>query len=120
MDIWAIWVLDWAHASEPYITFLSQVWAKLYLCSNQLIFGPISDNEFTLCSLEEATGLAFRFIIGKTADASKMAELKKEAEEYDDFVMLDIVEEYSKLPYKTLVPMADVSKWIVLTDRHWY
>ncbi|PWA80190.1 ATPase, AAA-type, core [Artemisia annua] len=67
-----------------------------------LIFGPISDNEFSLCSLEEATGLAFRFIIGKTADASKMAELKKEAEEYDDFVMLDIVEEYSKLPYKTL------------------
>ncbi|KAL8223708.1 hypothetical protein R6Q57_019183 [Mikania cordata] len=52
--------------------------------------------------LEEATGLAFRFIIGKTSDASKMAELKKEVEEYDDFLMLDIVEEYSKLPYKTL------------------
>nr|GEW59286.1 probable beta-1,3-galactosyltransferase 14 [Tanacetum cinerariifolium] len=52
--------------------------------------------------LEEATGLAFRFIIGKTADASKMVELKKEAEEYDDFLMLDIAEEYSKLPYKTL------------------
>ncbi|XP_076943057.1 putative beta-1,3-galactosyltransferase 14 [Bidens hawaiensis] len=52
--------------------------------------------------LEEATGLAFRFIIGKTSDASKMAELRKEVEEYDDFFMLDIVEEYSKLPYKTL------------------
>ncbi|KAI3815060.1 hypothetical protein L1987_14714 [Smallanthus sonchifolius] len=52
--------------------------------------------------LEEATGLAFRFIIGKTGDASKMAELRKEVEEYDDFLMLDIVEEYSKLPYKTL------------------
>ncbi|KAF5778292.1 putative galactosylxylosylprotein 3-beta-galactosyltransferase [Helianthus annuus] len=52
--------------------------------------------------LEEATGLAFRFIIGKTSDASKMAELRKEVEEYDDFLMLDIVEEYSKLPYKTL------------------
>ncbi|KAL4589019.1 hypothetical protein LXL04_001921 [Taraxacum kok-saghyz] len=52
--------------------------------------------------LEEATGLAFRFIIGKTSDASKMAELRKEAAEYDDFLMLDIVEEYSKLPYKTL------------------
>lgn len=52
--------------------------------------------------LEEATGLAFRFIIGKTGDVSKMAALKKEVEEYDDFMMLDIVEEYSKLPYKTL------------------
>ncbi|KVH93067.1 Glycosyl transferase, family 31 [Cynara cardunculus var. scolymus] len=52
--------------------------------------------------LEDATGLVFRFIIGKTGDASKMAALRKEAEEYDDFLMLDIVEEYSKLPYKTL------------------
>lgn len=52
--------------------------------------------------LEESTGLAFRFIIGKTSDTSKMAELKKEVEDYDDFVLLDIEEEYSKLPYKTL------------------
>ncbi|KAG2677741.1 hypothetical protein I3843_12G113100 [Carya illinoinensis] len=52
--------------------------------------------------LEEATGLAFRFIIGRTNDKSKMLELKKEVEEYDDFVLLDIEEEYSKLPYKTL------------------
>lgn len=55
------------------------------------------------CSLEEATGLAFRFVIGRTNDKSKMLELKKEVEEYDDFVLLDIEEEYSKLPYKTLV-----------------
>ena len=54
-------------------------------------------------SLEEATGLAFRFIIGKTSDKAKMLELKKEVAEYDDFVLLDIEEEYSKLPYKTLV-----------------
>ncbi|KAL9248581.1 putative beta-1,3-galactosyltransferase 14 [Drosera capensis] len=52
--------------------------------------------------LEEATGLAFRFIIGKTSDGKKMSDLKKEVAEYDDFVLLDIVEEYSKLPYKTL------------------
>lgn len=52
--------------------------------------------------LEESTGLAFRFIIGKTHDKSKMAMLRKEVEEYDDFVLLDIEEEYSKLPYKTL------------------
>ncbi|KAL7593030.1 probable beta-1,3-galactosyltransferase 14 [Lactuca sativa] len=52
--------------------------------------------------LEEATGLAFRFIIGKTKDSSKMAELRREVEEYDDFLLLDIEEEYSKLPYKTL------------------
>ncbi|KAH9778932.1 putative beta-1,3-galactosyltransferase 14 [Citrus sinensis] len=52
--------------------------------------------------LEEATGLAFRFIIGRTNDQSKMAELRKEVAEYDDFILLDIEEEYSKLPYKTL------------------
>lgn len=52
--------------------------------------------------LEEATGLAFRFIMGRTGDKSKMSELKKEVAEYDDFLLLDIEEEYSKLPYKTL------------------
>ncbi|XP_062170238.1 probable beta-1,3-galactosyltransferase 14 [Alnus glutinosa] len=52
--------------------------------------------------LEEATGLAFRFVIGKTNDKSKMSELKKEVAEYDDFLLLDIQEEYSKLPYKTI------------------
>ncbi|GJZ91427.1 probable beta-1,3-galactosyltransferase 14 [Tanacetum coccineum] len=52
--------------------------------------------------LEESTGLAFRFVIGKTRDKSKMAELRKEVEGYDDFLLLDIEEEYSKLPYKTL------------------
>ncbi|KAK3426936.1 hypothetical protein EUGRSUZ_F03260 [Eucalyptus grandis] len=52
--------------------------------------------------LEEATGLAFRFVIGKTKDRSKMAELKREVSEYDDFLLLDIEEEYSMLPYKTL------------------
>ncbi|KAM1101390.1 hypothetical protein ACFX13_007889 [Malus domestica] len=52
--------------------------------------------------LEEATGLAFRFVIGKTKEKAKMAELSKEVAKYDDFVLLDIEEEYSKLPYKTL------------------
>ncbi|XP_008226526.1 PREDICTED: probable beta-1,3-galactosyltransferase 14 [Prunus mume] len=52
--------------------------------------------------LEEATGLAFRFVIGKTKEKQKMAELAKEVAEYDDFLLLDIEEEYSKLPYKTL------------------
>nr|GMC76690.1 probable beta-1,3-galactosyltransferase 14 [Ipomoea batatas] len=31
-----------------------------------------------------------------------MAALRREIAEYDDFVLLDIEEEYSKLPYKTL------------------
>lgn len=53
--------------------------------------------------LEESTGLAFRFIIGRTNDRSKMAALKREVAQYDDFILLDIEEEYSKLPYKTLV-----------------
>ncbi|XP_020239801.1 probable beta-1,3-galactosyltransferase 14 [Cajanus cajan] len=52
--------------------------------------------------LEDATGLAFRFIIGRTSDRSKMSALQKEIAEYDDFIQLDIQEEYSKLPYKTL------------------
>ncbi|GMY24825.1 probable beta-1,3-galactosyltransferase 14 isoform X2 [Fagus crenata] len=54
------------------------------------------------CNLEEATGLAFRFITSKTNDKSKMVELRKEVAEYDDFIQLDNEEEYSKLPYKTL------------------
>lgn len=59
--------------------------------------------ENVLCRLEESTGLAIRFIIGKTKDEAKMAELRREIAEYDDFILLDIEEEYSKLPYKTLV-----------------
>ncbi|RAL49096.1 hypothetical protein DM860_015087 [Cuscuta australis] len=55
-----------------------------------------------LRKLEESTGLAFRFIIGRTSDKSKMSELRSEVSQYDDFVLLDIEEEYSKLPYKTL------------------
>jgi hypothetical protein len=53
--------------------------------------------------LEESTGLAIRFMIGKTKSEEKMAQLRREIAEYDDFVLLDIEEEYSKLPYKTLV-----------------
>ncbi|KAK6154284.1 hypothetical protein DH2020_008532 [Rehmannia glutinosa] len=52
--------------------------------------------------LEESTGLVFRFVIGRTSDRSKMSALRKEVSEYDDFLLLDIEEEYSKLPYKTL------------------
>lgn len=32
-----------------------------------------------------------------------MSALKEEVAKYDDFLLLDIEEEYSKLPYKTLV-----------------
>jgi len=55
-----------------------------------------------LLRLEEATGLAFRFVIGKSNSKNKMAALNREVEEYDDFVLLDLEEEYSRLPYKTL------------------
>ncbi|OVA12282.1 Glycosyl transferase [Macleaya cordata] len=60
-----------------------------------------SDRE-GLQRLEESTGLAFRFVIGRTSDKSKMSELRKEVAEYDDFMLLDIEEQYSRLPYKTL------------------
>jgi hypothetical protein len=56
----------------------------------------------SLLRLEQATGLAFRFVIGKSKDAKKMAELEKEIKEYRDFVLLDTEEEYIRLPYKTL------------------
>ncbi|KAJ4903033.1 hypothetical protein Rs2_16984 [Raphanus sativus] len=56
-----------------------------------------------LLRLEQATGLAFRFVIGRSKDAKKMAELEKEIKEHRDFVLLDDVEEeYLRLPYKTL------------------
>ncbi|CAI0448410.1 unnamed protein product [Linum tenue] len=55
-----------------------------------------------LLRLEQATGLAFRFVIGYSRDAKKMAELQKEVEKYRDFLIIDNEEEYLKLPYKTL------------------
>ncbi|PHT43846.1 putative beta-1,3-galactosyltransferase 13 [Capsicum baccatum] len=50
-----------------------------------------------LQKLEEATGLVFKFVIGRTNDESKMAELRKEVAQYDDFLQLDIEEEYNRL-----------------------
>ncbi|CAN1179417.1 Probable beta-1,3-galactosyltransferase 14 [Linum perenne] len=47
--------------------------------------------------LEESTGLAFRFVIGKTKDKRRMAELQEEVEAYDDFLLLDIEEQYNRL-----------------------
>ncbi|GMY28865.1 probable beta-1,3-galactosyltransferase 12 isoform X1 [Fagus crenata] len=55
-----------------------------------------------LLRLEQATGIAFRFVIGRSKDAKKMAELHKEVEKYKDFIRIDIEEEYLKLPYKSL------------------
>lgn len=55
-----------------------------------------------LLRLEQATGLAFRFVIGRTKDAKKMAELEKEIDKYKDFMIIDIEEEYLRLPNKTL------------------
>ncbi|KAG9446591.1 hypothetical protein H6P81_012719 [Aristolochia fimbriata] len=52
--------------------------------------------------LEESTRLAFRFVIGRTNDASKMLALRREISKYDDFMLLDIEEEYNRLPNKTL------------------
>jgi hypothetical protein len=51
--------------------------------------------------LEQATGLAFRFVIGLSKNAKKMAEFHEEVEKYKDFMLIDVVEEYSKLPYKS-------------------
>ncbi|KAM7490539.1 hypothetical protein LguiA_033460 [Lonicera macranthoides] len=55
-----------------------------------------------LVRLEQATGLAFRFVIGRAKEANKMEELEKEIDKYNDFMLIDVEEEYLKLPYKTL------------------
>lgn len=55
-----------------------------------------------LVNLERSTGLAFRFVIGRTTNATRMAELKKEEEKYHDFMLIDVEEETIKPPYKTL------------------
>uniref|UniRef100_A0A6N2L0F9 Hexosyltransferase n=5 Tax=Salix TaxID=40685 RepID=A0A6N2L0F9_SALVM len=55
-----------------------------------------------LLRLEQATGLAFRFVIGRSKDAKKMAQLEIEVDKYRDFMLIDVEEEYLKLPYKTL------------------
>jgi hypothetical protein len=52
--------------------------------------------------LEQATGLAFRFVIGRNKDGDKMAEIEKEMDKYRDILRIDIEEDYNKLPYKTL------------------
>lgn len=54
-----------------------------------------------LYRLEQATGLAFRFVIGRSKDAKRMENLEKEIEKYRDFMIIDVEEEYSKLPHKT-------------------
>ncbi|XP_034685701.1 probable beta-1,3-galactosyltransferase 14 [Vitis riparia] len=51
--------------------------------------------------LEDAIGSTFMFVIGRANNKAKMAKLRKEVAQYDDFMLLDI-EEYSKLPYKML------------------
>lgn len=55
-----------------------------------------------LLRLEQATGLAFRYVLGRSKDAKKMAQLEKEVDKYRDFMLIDVEEEYLKLPYKTL------------------
>ncbi|KAK9699760.1 hypothetical protein RND81_08G194500 [Saponaria officinalis] len=56
----------------------------------------------SLLRLEQATGLAFRFVIGRSKDAKKMAELSREVDQYKDFMLIDIEEEHARLPSKTL------------------
>eukprot|EP00249_Psilotum_nudum_P008603 c21398_g1_i1 orf=443-1600(+) len=53
-------------------------------------------------TLEQATGLAFRFVIGRTSNAKKMKELDEEIAKYKNFIRLDIEEEYLQLTRKTL------------------
>ncbi|KAL9227246.1 hypothetical protein vseg_002962 [Gypsophila vaccaria] len=56
----------------------------------------------SLLRLEQATGLAFRFVIGRSKDAKKMANLSREVDQYKDFMLIDIEEENARPAYKTL------------------
>jgi hypothetical protein len=56
---------------------------------------------FAFCSLEMATGLVFRFVIGHSTDDWKMQELDKEIEEHKDFIRIDVDESYQNLNLKT-------------------
>lgn len=62
----------------------------------------LPSNPEDLASLQQATGLAFRFVIGRTSDLQMMAELDKEIEKYKDFIRLEVEEKYQKLAQKTL------------------
>ncbi|KAM4121460.1 hypothetical protein ACB094_01G007500 [Castanea mollissima] len=55
-----------------------------------------------LLRLEQATGIAFRFVIGRSKNAKKTAELHKEMEKYKDFMVIDVQEDNLNLPYKSL------------------
>lgn len=61
-----------------------QLFDWIHSCACSKLYTDISGGS----QFEEATGLAFRFIIGKTSDKAKMLELKKEVAEYDDFLLL--------------------------------
>ncbi|KAL5231709.1 hypothetical protein ABZP36_030485 [Zizania latifolia] len=54
-----------------------------------------------ILSLEHGTGLSFRFVIGRTKDKEKLADLQKEVDMYHDFLYID-AEEDTKAPQKML------------------
>ncbi|XP_021763704.1 probable beta-1,3-galactosyltransferase 12 [Chenopodium quinoa] len=55
-----------------------------------------------LLRLEHSTGLAFRFVIGRSKDAKKMAALNQEVDKYKDFLRIDVDEDHASPPHKTL------------------
>uniref|UniRef100_A0A7N1A8Y5 Hexosyltransferase n=1 Tax=Kalanchoe fedtschenkoi TaxID=63787 RepID=A0A7N1A8Y5_KALFE len=57
----------------------------------------------SLLRMEEETGLAMRFVIGKTSDKAQAQELENEVLEHDDFMVLDMEQERLKPAYKTLL-----------------
>uniref|UniRef100_A0A0E0KZJ2 Hexosyltransferase n=1 Tax=Oryza punctata TaxID=4537 RepID=A0A0E0KZJ2_ORYPU len=54
-----------------------------------------------IVSLEHGTGLSFRFVVGRTKDKEKMADLQKEVDMYHDFLLID-AEEDTRPPQKML------------------
>nr|XP_017221413.1 PREDICTED: uncharacterized protein LOC108198154 [Daucus carota subsp. sativus] len=65
-----------------------RLWMKISTTSFLTFSMPIPKG------LEEATGLVIIFIISRTGDKAKVSELVKEVAKFDDFMLLDIKEEY--------------------------
>ncbi|KAL1810600.1 hypothetical protein ACET3Z_027590 [Daucus carota] len=63
-------------------------WLVIQLCSKR-IYNPLRK------SLEEATGFVIIFIIGRTGDKANVSEHVREVAKFNEFMLLDIKDEYS-------------------------
>ena len=61
-------------------------------------WGPKSEDE--ILELQEATGIALRFVIGFSESAEEMNRLREEEKQYGKMIRLDVKEKYHNLVLK--------------------